>query len=708
MELLQRVHRRTLIYSYQSLLLSLIVGFFVSCNWNPGESISWDTEILVPLANSSIGIQDFLDIGDSIIYKDKIGVLVFRDTLAEISLAENLLIPDTTILYNFQLNDYRLSPQKVSRKISLGEVARLLIDQGNILGTFILLNHKRTLPVLPDQPGLSTPPVQIKVSDLFDYARISQGTITVSVENKLPVDIANVRFSLVNAGNKNQILNGVFAQIPKNSAAQENFDLKGKTVEGELLIELSNIDFRGGTNVLIDTAASLEVNISVSALQAEEARAVFPTQTLDSANSSLTYSFTGELQDVQLKKAVVSKGLLIADVISTFEDTLMFSYTLPGVQKNGRSPNIVQKLLPAQGNTPSTWRKIFDLSGYVMDLSEGGTSYNTLLQQNVIKLLSSGKRITLDNSDSVRLEISLQGVQADYLEGYLGKGTERFTNSRNLNAFNTLGSIDGFVLENPQARLMFENSMGLKFDALLRSLVFSNTQKGRSLSFAGTLTQGSIAINGAQLPDTNRAVVTVLNFDRTNSNLKELVNLLPNRIAYDISAAYNEGVIPGAKDNFITSASRLRAILEVEAPLEGSLENLIVRDTSQIDFSDLLIDNIQSSTLKLYIENRSPLQLTLTARVLDANQRVLTTLTENSRVEAGTLNEFEQVEKATNTLLSIELDENLLSLVVNTGRYISLEYLVFSRPVGKPVKFYDSYQINAKLTGLFTYRVNAK
>ena len=303
------------------LFLSMLAG----CNLDLRDPISWDTDILTPIATSNIGILDILN-DSSTVYEggDQLLYLVYADTLQSIQIGDLLEIPDTTLRFFFDLKSFELAGQEFKQSITLGQLARSLQEQGNILGEIILLNHGATLPLIPDLNGLSTGSVAIDASEFFEFADLSQGDLQISIINELPVDLLNLEFQLQNNQRGDLLISDNYPQISSGDSLSRLYDLSGKVFESNINAAILNLDVKGKELVPIDTAAEIVFKLKVDNLKAREATAIFPSQTVDSLQSEIVYAFGSPFEEVKLSKVVLKSGSIEANVISTFEDSIRF------------------------------------------------------------------------------------------------------------------------------------------------------------------------------------------------------------------------------------------------------------------------------------------------------------------------------------------------------------------------------------------------
>lgn len=686
-----------------------LAGVFLleACKFDPTESLSWNSELLTPIAKSSVTIGDAIS-DSTLISEDSTGFLsvVFRDTLLRAELEEFLRIPDTAVIQNFDLSRFELAPQIIVQRITLADIARNLAADGNPLGSIILANQGGTLPFVPDQNGFSSGAIQIDASDLFEIAVLDSGSLTLSLRNELPLGLRNIDFLLENTTLQTEVASGNFPEILSGDSAVAVYDLGGQTIESALTAELTNLDIIGGTSVPIDTNDYIEVRLTVAGLQAREATAIFPTQTVQQDTTPLTYDFTGDLADLALTKVLLETGVIDATLFSTIEDTIAFTYSLPSTTLNGDIPSISAKLNPAPPMGLSSFNQVEDLAGYLMDLTFDGTQTNSLQQSYTIDLIFSGKQVSIDQEDSVYLNYALKDVKPSYVEGYFGTGVDQYSGVVDIEAFQDLeiGSLD---LEQPTAELILQNGLGMEMDVRIRALEAIKSNEGFRLGLTGAPIASPVPLDRITLPDTFGFTEEILSFTTANSNLKDVISIVPDQISYDVEVTYNQDAIATSLDNFATSQSEVRAIFELDLPLEGQLASLVLVDTSEVDFSGTDASRIESGTLSLLFENQFPFEAVVEATIYDENFIPLGVLLRDQAIAAGVPESTGgRVETLVESSLSRSFSQEELTAWVEQGAFVIFKYILDTRPTGTPVKLYADYTLNGRLIGNFDYRFN--
>ncbi|MEM6261194.1 MAG: hypothetical protein AAGI38_01705 [Bacteroidota bacterium] len=699
-------------YSRFCLLAPLIgLAFLTGCRFDPRDGLSWDADVLTPIAFSEVSILDAIDDTTRVrTNSDQTLSIVYRDTIAGNRLEDYVEIPDTSLRIAVTLDSLNLAPGVIEQRISLGFLALQLIAQGDPTGQAIINAHNSTLPFLLPVTGISSPPVPIDASAFFEFAEIESGDLILTIENDLPIAIENAQFLVQNATGPPPIISDTFPRIESKSQFTETYDMAGKEIESQLNGQLIRLDIPAvGTPVDIDTSDFLLLRLEAKDLRARSATAVFPAQTILDTVEETEYAFEGDFADVQLTKMRVRSGRIEARSISTIEDTLQFTYSLPSAERNGEIPTVSLKLNPATGGQPTEQVQEADLAGFNLDLTLGGTTFNTLEQAYKVDLVFSGNVVNIDLEDSVTVFFGLLDIEPTYVEGFFGKTPFTFTGEEALDFFDQL-EIDRLDLADPQVNIVFANSIGVDVNGTLKSLKGVNSETGKSVNLTGTqLLAGPLRMLGPTLPDTTGLVNTTLSFNRENSNVKQFINNLPDKFIYDLEVLANFNGQPGVFNNFATNESEFNAFFNVEIPLTGYVEGLRFEDTTEINFDpgDLDdLDRLNSGLLRLLLENEFPLQLVSTAIVYDEDWNVIDTLVTDELIPAAEVSPSTgRVEVPVNVTVDKNFTADLLREIIDFGKYLKLSYQVDTQPQGSHVSVYSDYRVVAKMVGQFDFRV---
>lgn len=690
-------------YYLFSLLLLVILS---SCKYKLNDRPNWDTNLVAPLLKSRVSLEDALqDTTIVTVNSDNSLTVVFRDTVVDLKLSDYLVVPDTSFGVKVTLDSLSLSTDTLIQDVTLGQIARQLRDNGQPIGQTLLNSHGSTLPFLPPINDLSSDTIAIDASQFFDEADLISGWMIVEIDNQLEVDITSVTFQLMNNGMLNNVLvQKTIAPIPKGTSKKDSASLAGQSVESQMGGWLEDIDVAGGFNIPIDTNDFLRIRVIVRDLGASSATAVFPSQTVIDDNSRITYQFGDGLAITRIR---AKSGELRIQAISTIQDTIEFTYTLPTAIKNGQPVVVVDRLIPDTIVGSSEADITFSLEDYYIDMTLNGDSINLFPYHLVGNLLESGRKNTMDLNDSIDVFYGLFEIKPAYIEGYLGTDTFSFAETINFDFFNAIlgGTID---LSNPKVDLTILNSIGVDGELVVNQMDAVNTRSNQTVSLTGDLMTGPVEVLGPRLPNVGQEVTTKINLTKNNSNIRDFVSLLPDRLEFDMSVEVNKNGNPELRDNFATCDSRMAAFLDIEIPLEGVANELVLQDTMDLDISDATLpDGVTEGTLNLVLKNWFPFDAGVQIYFYDNTLQVFDSLFTDGAltVPAGKVDNDLIVWEPGEATLPASFTQDRLDQLKIKGHQAIINFKMSTKPNGVPVKLYTTYGIDFHLVGDFKYTV---
>ena len=688
-------------------LLSLLV--LASCRFKPKDGLNWEQNLVAPIVKSSINIGDVLQDSTVIqVNSDNSMKVVYRDTLADLSLSDYLVVPDTSVGSKITLDSLSLATDTLEQDLTLAQMAHALKAQGDPAGDLILNNHGNTIPWFQDIVGQSSPPIEIDASDFFEEADLISGQMVVEIINNLPVSLENVIFNLTNDTiNFDTLVKETVALIPPNSTHTDSASLAGKTVYSKMAGALQNLDLTAPflQQILIDTFDYVRLRVIVKDLGASRATAVFPAQRVLDDFSRIKYEFGDDLAITRFR---VESGQLRIRAFSTIQDTIEFSYTLPTAIKDGLPVSVQERLIPDTVADTAGANIVFELEDYYIDLTINGDSINLFPYHLTGDLLYSGVKQTMDLSDSIDVFYGLFQIKPSYIEGYLGKQTFDFIDSLSLDFFDAIQS-GTISLEDPKVTLTILNSIGVDGEMMINGLNAYNSRTGQNVSLNGTYVNSPIEVLGPRLPNIGQTLTTQLDLNSGNSNIADLLSLLPDKIDFDMAVEVNKYGNPALRDNFATSASRISAFLDMEVPLYGVADEITLQDTVQMDISETTFpDGILGGQLNLVVSNDFPFEAGVQMHFRDAAGNVIDSLfTDGAQiVPAGQVDQNGIVQVSGESTLSAGFDRDRLDQIRLRSSDAIVRFSLSTKPDGTPVKIYTNYGIDFHLVGDFQYNVD--
>lgn len=423
------------------------------------------------------------------------------------------------------------------------------------------------------------------------------------------------------------------------------------------------------------------------------------------STSSTTYSLPG----VELRKAIIRSGKVNFKIKSKIREATDFTYSIPCATLGG-SPFTINVTVPASsGSTPGTYNQTFDLSGYVIDLTgPAHTQINTIYTALNASISASAPDTVLVNpTDSLIIENTFFDIVPYYAKGYFGQTTYNVgPDVTNFTLFNRIisGSIN---LEDVDFNLKLENNIGMDSRVVINQISSINTRTGNFINLTNSVIGSPININRAA-ESGGTVYPTYANFPLTptNSNIKPMIENLPDQFGYSLSIQTNPlGNISGSND-FIYADRLFKASLDMEIPLSLVANDLTLCDTLNFNIAgNSQAQNLHSAVLTLFAENGFPFDASLQLYLLNSSNAVTDSLFgyANTIDEAPINSAYRAVGKKL-TKLVIPVDETKMNTLYNTQKVVlKVKFNTSAQP--NYIKIYSDYSIDVKLVGDLNYTI---
>ncbi|NEN23185.1 hypothetical protein G3O08_06690 [Cryomorpha ignava] len=381
-------------------------------------------------------------------------------------------------------------------------------------------------------------------------------------------------------------------------------------------------------------------------------------------NSDESFEFNGV--EAQLSQAILKGGKLILNAENSIDGDLNFILKIPKAFKNGESLLISETIPAASGNENGLLNREIDISGYELDLTgQNGNEFNVLAVQFTLSNPANGEPITAVNSDIVKLSVSYTDLDVQFAKGYFG------TEALNLNESSIFNAFDGYNdamidVDEVNAELSFTNGFGIDIQASIFQIKAWNNFTENSVNLSNSLIGSNINLSRAglngydPLPSAKNYVLN--NF---NSNITELLELLPDSIFINANASLNPlGNISNYND-FVSDKSRLRCDLSLLIPMKLSLTNLSIRDTTKLEWPGNENFSIESGNLYLAASNSFPANFLLEINAIDGSNNVVLKLNPYLENPEGLIS-GRNGDEPSNSLLKFSLDDYAVNQLKNS------------------------------------------
>jgi len=322
---------------------------------------------------------------------------------------------------------------------------------------------------------------------------------------------------------------------------------------------------------------------------------IFPTPGSSvTVNQSTTFAITPS-QSEQLDSIVLKAGQLLVNIQSSISASVSLTLTVPSLKKGSA---LFQQTFTFTGNT--SLHPAFDIGGYHVDLTESGTTTNTILFSIKAVITDTGQPI--GNTSSLDVDFQLSGLKFSALFGQLGTTVfQTAAKAMNTDIFDNVKS--GTVsLQSPSVEIRVDNSFGLPVSLDIRQMKAVKSD-GSTIALSGAAVSAPsnpYLITAPGTPGSNAN--TTFSLTSANSNISQIASSLPHDLVYQYSGQLNPGNAP---KKFVLDTSRLMIGVDFQLPLYGQLSGLAMSKT--YDFNGIGIDNLEKSVITVKTINEFPL-----------------------------------------------------------------------------------------------------
>lgn len=672
------------------LFVLLAICLFTACR---REDREWRVNVVAPIFKADLSLED-LDT-DSLLRGNADNtynlVYIFENTID--SFGQVLQVPDTVNESRVSLQQLVLGDETLVDTIRLRDIApeTRLIDGQTV--------------VLPAQDISNAGGAEeIDISEnFFKSASIRSGYLDIDLHNDLPVEVELLIFKLSNKSDGVEIALDTFENILPFTSAKKSIDIGGKDIDGVLVGEMIRVKTKESEGpVLVEADKGVRIELKVRELQVERAVAVFPEQVLVKDTAEVKYN----LAKAKVTEMEIRRGNVAVTVRSTIEEAIIINYTIPSSGKNGDFTNPIDlsfQVPPAKPGTTQVHTEIVPIDGYTVRYKgkdpNSAPFFNTIYSELTASTVYSGIERNLSLTDSVFVSFGLVDIYPNYAIGEFGDRQYSVQDTLKIDALKNLQG--GISLEDATLKLEVTNGFGIEADFLLNSLESVNSRSKKSVASNYFIVGNNQLIDRASNPPLKPYHTSWL-MTSTNSNVKQMMENLPNMIAYSVDL---ESQPNGSRDftDFIFEESTLNTKLTLDMPVNFGLDSLSLVKLSDFDFSEIKnSDQIISGTFKLKVDNDFPIVAHVALEFLNSNKEVLFTAFQNQPIEPAMLKPGEDITIGPETsYLKAEVDAADMDLIRNC-KYIRVSTL-FDTPDSKNHKVYNHYKLKTQLLADFIY-----
>ena len=656
------------------------------------STVSVSPDIAIPLVQSTTTLGDLLPDDENIYIESDSSIRIsFKsENIAKVESDSLLQIENQAPTQeNFTVGSINLADFSQTQTIKLSELGQNLEDDAISTQIEDAFNLAETAPEgkvpFPDIPRQSGGSYDQSSSDEFLNVTMSEGSLSLEVENNTGLDIDYLELQLKNNDSNNKSLIGAFefSNITQGTSQTQALSLVNKQMYKDISFEVVAVEITGsGPNVLdpstyidLKETDNILLNISGSNITVTQGQFKFPDQT----GPSETFAFDLEFDDdVSIDFINLSGGALEYSYESSVNTTLELDLEIPQLKDpNGDSFKEVLMI----GNTSGNEETIsINLDGYQFNFED---TENQLEINYASKITPTNGYASFNENDFVNLSIGVVDLEFSLIEGYFGQIIETIEPGELDVDVSLLEDItSGIKLETPNLIFTIDNTVGIPFEI---DLDLKGTNGAKSESITDALFEVVSAYD--------EAVSTRVVFNETN-NLSELIALAPEIISYSGSVTSNPDGNTGP--NSISPGTGISFGFEMDLPLYLRISEAVTTDTMAIDLSDsddFTSEDIEAISCKLNVENEFPLDLNLMILFSDSLSGTTLDTLQFGLLQAAEVDENGKTVAPKVYSLEVDLDSDQIDALFNANQ-ILLDMKVASYNFeNQAVRLYTDYTI---------------
>jgi hypothetical protein len=261
---------------------------------------------------------------------------------------------------------------------------------------------------------------------------------------------------------------------------------------------------------------------------------------------------------ILLKKAIIRHGKIKFVMKNTIYQPLVYHYQLLSATKNNHVLDTSFIITAADSLTgvPGSSNGSINLAGYTIDFSGlNHNSFNTTVEVDSIHIAPNAQTAYLQYNQGLNAQFTFEGIIPQYALGYFGNQT--ITVGPDTTSFVGFNSIKKGILNLNSANVSvnISNQFGVAMKAKISNLSSINTYNPSTVNL-NTSALNNIIVGAAQDHNgPNNPVVNVspatnlITLNNSNSNVKDFIGNLPNKLSYKLTAQINPTNFGGGFNN---------------------------------------------------------------------------------------------------------------------------------------------------------------
>ncbi len=238
-------------------------------------------------------------------------------------------------------------------------------------------------------------------------------------------------------------------------------------------------------------------------------------------------------------------------------------------------------------------------------------------------------------------------------------------------ALNEFGT-DGFSFSDPSIEITIENGVGIPVG--INIIDFSSVSStGTNVSIAGDIVNTPPQVAFPSIPNVGNTVHDTININSSNSNLVDVMSNDPKSFFIEMNGDINPDQDRTVR-GFVKKGSTVKASVDVNIPLKGTLENFNLTDTFDFDhgISASDVEDIKSAEVKFVIDNGIPVGINSQIYMYDdqTNSIIDSVYVNSSKLADAATYNADGSSSTTTTTDKVLLSESQISSLIKAEKVI--------------------------------------
>lgn len=363
-----------------------------------------------------------------------------------------------------------------------------------------------------------------------------------------------------------------------------------------------------------------------------------------SVNLIETFQTTYDPQNSEeLDSIFYESGDLSITTTSTIPGDVSYTFTIANTTNvNTGTPISLTGNILAGGTGVDMQTK--SLIGHKTVLVDTDGSNTFSIDLNAIVTLTGGQ--SLAGTETLSFDLTYGNQTFGLIFGKFGRDTIQVGNQSIEIDFFTQTEREGITFGNPSISFDFRNTFGIPIGVDFANVYGDDGAGGNQVNLTGSVINNDPVIAGSDLstPTTStpgETAQTIVEINRGNSNLVNLLSQSPQRLVFDVAGISNpENLTDG---NYLQPTSSISAFVTLEVPMEVQLEDF--EESGSFGLGDGLdLSNVDSAFIRLVTNNELPFNGTINLEVQDADSVALFPISDTT----DPLFDQEQLDRFTN------------------------------------------------------------